>query len=318
VKKILPTLIALGLFISVFSYYQYFQKEKASEEAKENLIWQEDQNKITEINIIGENTSITIKRNGTTWDITSPIEYPANSYTIETMLSRFSSPKSNGFVEEEPEDLSVYGLNTPAKSITLTDDTGNSKTLSLGNTAPLGMGYYVLDKDTKKVYTMDASLWDEIDLEVNALRDKTLLSFSEEYVEKIEIKNKDTSFSITSKEDGILTRWYSGDKELDEVKVNTFLASLRGKVVKEFTVDNADEKTLEEYGLKHPRAVITLYLSDKEDSILTLYVGNTTEEDEDTYVALEDKKFIYKIQATSLLPAELTIDSFTTTEKTEN
>lgn len=316
-KKILPTLIALGLFIAVFAYYQYFQKEKLTEETKETLIWQEEQNKITEIDILGEDQSIKIKRNGTTWDIASPIEYPANSYTIETILSRFSSPKSNGLVEENPKDLSVYGLNAPSKSITLTDDAGSSNTLSLGNTAPLGKGYYVLDNNAKKVYTMNASLWDEIDLDVNSLRDKSLLSFSEEYVEKIEIKNNDTAFSITSKEEDLLTRWYSDNQELDEVKVNTFLASLRGKVIKEFTVDHADDKALEAYGLKEPWATVTLYLSDQEDSTLTLYVGNTVDEDEDTYVTLGDKKFIYKVQATSLLPTELTIDHFTTTEKTE-
>lgn len=316
-KKILPTLIALGAFILVFAYYQYFQKEKLAKEDQKTHIWQEDQNKITEIEISGENQAIKIKRKGSTWDIASPIEYPANSYTIDTILSNFSSPEVNGLVEENPKDLSIYGLDPPVKNITLTTDEGVSRALSLGYSAPLGKGYYVLDQDTKKVYTMAASLWSEVSLEVNSFRNKNLLSFDEEAVSKIEIKNNDTTFTITSKEEDLNTRWYSGDKKLNEVKINTFLASLRGKVIKEFTVDHPDEESLDQYGLKTPRAAITLYLNDEKNSTLTLYAGNTVEEDEDTYVTLADKQFIYKVQATSLLPAELTIDQFVVTEKDE-
>jgi len=164
---------------------------------------------------------------------------------------------------------------------------------------------------------MAASLWSEVSLEVNSFRNKNLLSFDEEAVSKIEIKNNDTTFTITSKEEDLNTRWYSGDKKLNEVKINTFLASLRGKVIKEFTVDHPDEESLDQYGLKTPRAAITLYLNDEKNSTLTLYAGNTVEEDEDTYVTLADKQFIYKVQATSLLPAELTIDQFVVTEKDE-
>lgn len=313
-KKILPTLIALGLFISVFIYYQYFQKEKLTEDNKTILIWQEDINKITEMDISTEDETIKIKRNGSTWDIISPIEYPADSYIINTLLSRFSSPESNGLVEENPKDLSTYGLNSPIKSILITNDDGSSNTLSLGNTAPLGKGYYVLDNNAKKVYTMNASIWDEISLDVHSLRNKTLLSFNEEYIEKIEIKNDNTSFSMTSKEEDSLTRWYSGDKPLDEVKVNTLIASLNGKIIKEFTVDHADNMALEKYGLKEPRAAITLYLSDKDDSTLTLYIGNVVDEEEEVYVTLGNKKFIYKIQAASFLPEELDITNFTKQE----
>lgn len=304
-KKILPTLIAFGLFICVFAYYQYFQKSNDSD--NHIFIWEEEQNKIVSIEILTANENINIKRNGSQWEIQSPIQYPANSFLINEILYRFSSPNANELVDENPKDLSVYGLLSPITGITITSDEGISNTVSLGNTAPFSKGYYVLDKQTKKVYTMNASIWDELSLDTNSLRDQSLLSFNEAYVNQIIIKNEALSFTMTAKEEDGKVQWTSEEQLLDESKVNSFIASLNGKTIEEFVEDAANDESLEKYGLQEPTTTIRIQLNDQEDSTMVIYVGNA--EENTAYVTL-DKKHIYQVESSALLPRDLDIRNF--------
>ncbi|WP_058485849.1 DUF4340 domain-containing protein [Defluviitalea phaphyphila] len=276
-KKILPTILAIIMFIGVFIYYKNFQQKMASNNT-DILLWEEDQNKIVSIDILNEDEKISIKRNGANWDIVYPINYPANDFLITNIISTFSFPTANELVEENPKDLSIYGLDSPIKSITLTNDENISNTLSFGNIAPFSKGYYILYDN--KVYTASSSLLDNIPFDVNSLRDKKLFSFNEEYVKKVVIQSKDSTLTLS-----------------EEENLTPFISSLSSKIIKEFISDNANDEILEQYGLKEPNEIITIYLDDQDDSILTLYVGNV---EEDIAYVTKDKKFIYKIDSTSL------------------
>lgn len=304
-KKVIPTLIALALFIGMFFYYKHFKDLRLDKELNNGFIWKWEQNKITQINITSENEFIKLKRDGDTWDILSPIEYPANSFNVSNIIARFSSPTFNEIVEENPKNLITYGLKSPTKSITLTNDEGLSNTLNLGSLAPLSRGYYAYNNN--KVYTMDFSIWDEIPLELTYLRKKSLLSFNSDYIDKITVENEGNFFSIISKEEDGKTNWYIDNRLLNQASVNSLITSLNGKIIKEFVDDNASKESLKKYGLENPRAKITLYLNDRDESRLMLYIGELKE---DMAYATTDMKFIYKIESSFLLPQELTVDYF--------
>ncbi|HOQ17367.1 MAG TPA: DUF4340 domain-containing protein [Defluviitaleaceae bacterium] len=302
-KKIIPTLLAVIIFLAAYAYYCYYEKTYEVPEDETIYVWQLEKNKITHIDITHENQSIQLVRDGQSWNITQPIEFPADDFNVNTLLGRFNTLQATAFVEENSSHLSNYGVDSSKTSITFTDDEGNSNTLILGNEAPLSKGIYVYNKNNNSIYTISSRLLEDLSFDLDFFRDKILLSFKKEYIEKIKIENEGKTFEIQLKDD----QWYSNDRTLDEASVRSLITVLNTRKISEFVKDNASEKDLEKYGLKNPRTSITIYLYDSDNSTLNLYLGNI--EDTFTY-ASRDKKFIYKISSSSLLSNDLSVENF--------
>lgn len=311
-KKVLPTILALIVFLGAYGYFINFKETNEAVVDNNIYIWKLKKNKITNISISNENETIQLKRNGNTWDIVYPVKYPADTFNANAILSSFFSPLANDLVEENSSNLKNYGIPSSKVSITLIDDEEVSNTLILGDTAPLSKGYYVCNNNNKNIYTMNSNTWDDLFLDLYSLRDKSLFSFKKEYVDKITIESKGKTFTINSREENGKTNWYSNDKLLDEASVRSLITVLNGKTISQFMEDNANSDDLEKYGLKNPRATLMIYLNDDDTPVLYLYVGNI--EDSSTYVT-KDKKFIYKVHTSSLLPEDLSIKNFTKKNK---
>ncbi|HOA79638.1 MAG TPA: DUF4340 domain-containing protein [Defluviitaleaceae bacterium] len=308
-KKVVPTLLAIIIFLGAFAYYRHFEKNNENHETTdENIyVWQLNINKITDINISHENETIKLKRDGQNWLITHPIEYPADNHNLSMILGRFSSPIATALVEENSNNLTTYGIDSSKTTLTFINDEGASNTLILGDEAPLSKGIYVCNDNNKNIYTISSKSLDNISFDLDFLRDRMLLSFKKEYIDKIVIENEGKTFEIISKEEDGVNNWYSNDKILDEATVRSLIIALNIKTIEEFVKDNASAEDLKEYGLKNPRAVITIHLYDADNPTLNLYIGNT--DDSFVYVT-KDKKFIYKVQASTLLAEDLRIESF--------
>lgn len=150
-KKVVPTLLAIIIFLGAFAYYRHFEKNNENHETTdENIyVWQLNINKITDINISHENETIKLKRDGQNWLITHPIEYPADNHNLSMILGRFSSPIATALVEENSNNLTTYGIDSSKTTLTFINDEGASNTLILGDEAPLSKGIYVCNDNNK-------------------------------------------------------------------------------------------------------------------------------------------------------------------------
>ncbi len=77
-----------------------------------------------------------------------------NTSKFRSMMYTFTSLTATALVEEDPEDLSIYGLDEPQFSITITFKDGSEITLYVGNMTPVQRNYYVITDRDNIVYTV--------------------------------------------------------------------------------------------------------------------------------------------------------------------
>jgi hypothetical protein len=128
------------------------------------------------------------KQNGK-WRITAPRELPADEDAATGVVSGMTGLNWDQLVDEKAADLSQFGLDKPAVQVTLTGK-GGAKTLLIGDETPTSGSFYAkLDRDPR-VFTISSFTKGNVDKTPRDLRDKRLLTFSDEKLSRVELTAK--------------------------------------------------------------------------------------------------------------------------------
>ncbi|HEY7037910.1 MAG TPA: DUF4340 domain-containing protein [Methylomirabilota bacterium] len=123
------------------------------------------------------------------WRIVKPRPLRADSDVIAEFLDKLEGAKATEFVDDAPKSLQPYGLDKPAR-VTLwigKDKDRSSRTLLVGRTAPDKKGVYVKREGEPGVLLTADALWTALPKNVAVLRDKVVVSYASDKLEKIEV-----------------------------------------------------------------------------------------------------------------------------------
>ncbi len=261
-----------AVFMSLILYYFFVdvpakQKENTEKEQSEKIIPLEA-GKVVEFSIIRNGDPVTLKRNiSKNWDLTRPISALGDSREVEIFLSEIENLKKTRVVENNPQDLSIYGLSSPRYKINFKFKNNSEETLLLGNESPLGGNLY-FQRQSHPSVMMTAASRSLFEKSVYHFRDKTLLKFSTGAIKKIQILRENNPLEFNKNGD----IWeISGAMRAqgDSGAIMNFLQSIQFSKVKEFVNENLD--SLDSYGLKPPK--IKLVLNDENGETQTLSLG---------------------------------------------
>lgn len=130
------------------------------------------------------------------WKITAPEPLNADQDSVRSLVSTVTSLNSDRVIEENPQDLSPYGLQAPAVELVIGQKEGGEKKLLIGDETPTGSYYFVkLDGDAR-VFTMASWNKTSIDKSVWDLRDKRLLTFDSDKLTRLELTAKNQTIEI--------------------------------------------------------------------------------------------------------------------------
>ncbi|MDO8686255.1 MAG: DUF4340 domain-containing protein, partial [Clostridiales bacterium] len=184
-KTYRTAIILLAVLVLVFAGYFFYKDIKANETpdsdetvAKLIRIFDLDSAKIIRIEVIpptGE--KMVFVRKDTEWSASVPSDLVVESSSVNSIAINFSYLSASKIIEEESADLSVYGLDKPVTVIAQMED-GTVKTLEIGNQTPTKGGYYVKEKDSKKVYTIDSYTGDKLNAKKIDLKIKEILALT--------------------------------------------------------------------------------------------------------------------------------------------
>lgn len=142
----------------------------------------------------GENTVLR-KVNGT-WEITSPTPLRADQDVANSLASSLNSLSADRLVEEKAGDLGQYGLTAPATEVIVTETSGKTMDLQIGDEVPTGSGYFAkLGKDSR-IFSLASYNKTSLDKTANDLRDKRLLTFDQDKLVRIEVSAKKQTFEF--------------------------------------------------------------------------------------------------------------------------
>jgi hypothetical protein len=299
-KSVNGTLILFGVFAALLGWYLIFEQKvrpernKKSEEAK-NLV-QVERESLQELEIDRKKAgnpvayeTYRLKKSGTDWNIVAPVEDEADSSTVGTLIATLTSTQSERTVEENPKDLTPFGLKDPQVKIRARKDSSSPWTeVRIGADTAVGFNAYVQVGDKPAVHTANRNLKTTFDKDLSSLRNKKLFKVARADIDSLEVQNTKESF-VLSKSEG--DNWVLARTGLpaDSGEVNKTLNSLIDAKAKDFADDTG--KDTAKFGLARPAATLTV-THGRDKKKLTVLIGKAGEK---YYLKHSEKPAIFEI-----------------------
>ncbi len=228
------------------------------------------------------------------WHLKKPLQVKADSDRIEGMLRKLISARVHAYVEEAPEDLSPWGLEHPALSVTLTlGPESAQKTLHIGD--PGEDGRYARDVSRAPVLVIPDDLFQELNADLFALRDKAVLDFPKDQVAELELRFDDSTIFCRKDTSGQWTLAVPESTAADRWEMEAVIGTLVGLEAEEFVAQEPSD--LDRYGLSSPR-LEALLRDEAGEELARLCLGRETEEG--IYACDTDGRPVVRVNRTTL------------------
>jgi hypothetical protein len=156
--------------------YQETSLNKSTLDLRDKTLLRVERDKIDAIELQTGAQPVLIAKQGTDWRITKPVNARADAGTIDSLINRVETAqfKSVAANMATAADLKKFGFDRPTASVAVS--AGSSRaTLLIGGKA--GEDFYARDAARPEVFTVEASLADELKRGVNDYRRKDVFDF---------------------------------------------------------------------------------------------------------------------------------------------
>jgi len=306
-------LVILALLVGVYVILN--NKNSNDEEANDNgevSIFNLDRDKIVEMTIEnGEDTlvfvkeKVKVKENDTeeekkVWKISSPKDLKIDSSQVDSIEINVSTVKAEKIVEEKASDFAQYGLDKPV-TVTVKMDDGTVYAIEVGNETPTKSGFYAKEKDSSRVFVIDAYTGNKLKAGINDVRDKRLFAVGSDEITGLSFE-RDGQLVFSSKKVGDgqweMTAPLRGN--IDFLTVSTMLNALTQASVKEYIETKAAD--MEKYGLTKPAYALEFETASVKGKLL---LGKENNKGEDIFAMVDGSTEV----------VTLSIDDFTFLDK---
>jgi len=190
-------------------------------------------------------------------------------------------------IDEEPEDLSVYGLDQPSAKAVVTDSDGQRAVYLLGDMTPSRISYYVMEEGDPKVYIISTYSAENMMFTLDKIRSKALFGDFQIFdLTDIRIELPGNLITInpkpepvpvhlnTSFSSHVITSPYKLIRGVDGESLDKLLTPFKNLYIADFVEDNPS--SLAPYGLDKPvRAYLKTNEGDSLDLLSGAYIGFT-------------------------------------------
>ncbi len=253
------TLIALVVLLVVGGYAfvnYYFSKPEAVRTALD--IKPDD---IAKIELKYPTRELVLERKpGQPWILTKPIGAVADQTAAGNLARAIAECQITKTVEEKADSLTPFGLDKPQVTVIVTDSKGKTLPgLEVGKVTPVGFSAYLKYTDKPDIMLTASAFPSGMNKTVDQMRDRELMSFKMDDVEKLLITHDDGS-QIEVDRDG--DKWKivkPANYEADPTQVRQILTTLGDSKVADFITDAPTNAA--QYGLEKPHLVATVDLN---------------------------------------------------------
>lgn len=296
-------MLAMGIGYTVLKKINQVKDEEAKETIE---LYQLDTSKAKEITIENESGKLDFVKRDNKWSLKGDSAFPVNKEKIDSILDSMKTVSANSQVTDGTDELSQYGLGEPSVSILVTLSNNVKAKVSFGTQVPVLGGYYALVDDDTKIYTMNHTLYENIQVnKMDFVKMDTIPTIESDQVNKIKITENDTENLIIEKTKAgsyVIKKPYKDTVSGNSENILELLSKYSN-----LSFDNCIEYNctdFQQYGLEKPKESITVtYKAKKEKKTeqkeYTLYVGNQNN-DGAYYVRPKNSSFVYEISADTI------------------
>lgn len=187
------------------------------------------------------------------WVPVQPEDMNVRSSAIDSIAWNANTLKAYKIIDENPSDLSVYGLDNPVKLTFIMND-GTRYILFVGNETPTGGSYYAQKEGDPTVYTIgdyeaEKFIQTKFDLVETDIYDKEYTA--QDFTALRFTRNQNLVLDTVTDETGV--KWllsYPIEAEARYENIYKIVESLAGITVSEYIEENVED--LNKYGLEKP------------------------------------------------------------------
>lgn len=213
----------------------------------------------------GNENIVCVKNFDDTWNLKNPIQTKADAQAIDDLVFGVDSLKAIEFVTDAATNLRLYGLAPPAMRVSFTQrGEENRAVLLIGNRKEDAV--YVKSEDSSQVSLVNRALIDNIANGVAWLRDKQILNFGIDDINRFALKYDDVSLTCQR----LGTNWrltVPVQEDANNAEINAILYELDDLRVEKFLQDAPDTTKI---GLKPPRIQLSLGFRNGKHAVLQI------------------------------------------------
>ena len=191
-----------------------------------------DRDAADSMSLVRNGRTIRFQKSGETWQLAEPAAARSDEAAIEGLLARLDGLQMRSLVAPEAENPAKFGLDTPAATIRIGSGSSSAE-LQIGSTAEEGQ-LYARDAARPEIFTIDASLLDDLKTDAGEYRQKDLFDARAFNTTRIEITrgNESVAFEKTAgtdaegKEEVKWRRVSPSAGDADSAKVESLLSAL--------------------------------------------------------------------------------------------
>jgi len=243
------------------------------------------------------------------WKIIKPIEADADSSTINSLLFDLKAARVEEFVKTSIKTPELFGLDSAKKVLTVGLGDDKSWTLELGNKSSDGGHYFGRRAGEALIFTISSDTTDKLFRSLHDLKNKKLLNFEKDAVQKISIDYPEKTFELQkANKDWNLTK----PEKITKVKgflANDIIWSLNGLEYESIVDPPLGDK---DSGLSHPTVSVTLWTEKNQKMGGKVIVGKKVENKAEYYARVEGNSNLYRIKARLLESLPKDVQKFKT------
>jgi len=173
-----------------FLYEKTYKQKRSDRDSQQSSLLPFDKDSVTELMITtkGEAPVHLKKGTGNDWILVAPLTDKADKQTVSSLLASIGSARKERVVEENPKDLSPFGLVNPELKLTVVKDLENQVELLLGSQTQVGSSVYVKLASSPPVIKTNKSLVNALTKNLFELRDKNLISLARDSATELELE----------------------------------------------------------------------------------------------------------------------------------
>ncbi len=186
---------------------------------------------------------IQVVRRGEAWRLVRPLEYPAQTRSIEALLDALEHLVpvtwiSGTELRQRPQDAAAYGLTPPHSSLILSCGEGHRQLL-IGSLTPPGDQVFVQVVGAQGICVLDAEVLKWIPDKANAWRDTAMFDLGADSFDSVQVTVGERVMEL--KRDSAGPAWQivrPMQARADAVRLQKLIQSLRNLGVREFVSDD--------------------------------------------------------------------------------
>ena len=292
------TIVAALLLTALGAYIYFYEREPVedtdSEEVELFELELEDFREIEIRRTEGENLKVT--KDNDSWRIFEPIEAPADTTEVESLARNIAELERGRYVAEgEDIDLDEFGLTEPELQVHFEVEGAETSTgLLLGDETPTGSNRYAKLSNENKVFVIASHLKGSLDKKPWDLRDKKVLHFDTDLVERLSLKGPENEVILAKVSEDLWNVTTPSFCRADRYKASSLVSRFETAKMEEIVSGSVDE--LAAFGLDPAAYEVDIQLKGGER--VRLQIGN--EKDGKYYARDLDRSLVFLV-ASSLV-----------------